>query len=900
MNDQRVGFRTLAERHRYMYLLRDKYVLKQIENLCLKTNDLTYIDVLGIYNNMKIHVLQNNELAKEYTRKIYELGGDPEDDDYDLPNVYGLPYKHLVLTGDGGSGKTNMIGLMQSMRGVTFVCSTNEAGGNLERNLNRTSLFYKDSKTNLRHTFCKLFGTNVEEMDWFYKAIYEDHRVSEKFKGTAHFENISDYWKAHKHGFLAMADHIWERRYADGPCSPDVFRAVRDKLQKQRQYEEPGKLYDDVIEVLQTKWKTMVPIQLMTTTYCIDEAGRIPYYYVMFMVFFHHYVHVKFATGINTYRMPAVVNVGSPTQSRVVHDKANVNVHVSYSPLTIINKHFFTIADDRMYVKLFKYNRRVTDGDIQAMTVLAHVVEKLESGSSIGDDLYKQFSDLFVIGGSELFFKPDVTDTTPRLFMSKRWNDLKKVYAYLAEKKADKMIVIPEYLTSEFNHHQAPEVLNNVMNDIDVKMKGEKYDGPKSEYKLDRSLKYVEPWDYAEMCKKRNKPQEITIVDSNGTAADKEEDAYISQIVYKTFRSVIVGSMFQLTHVVSMNIIRVIGTIGNFLTCTRSLLHIIDDDEGLLQLFYSCLATCIRTINDTLFEEVEMKLAMRMLAENEEILASLMTEEENGAAKDANVERKMGALSQMVHQNVQTLASLLNADSTLADLTFLFLPPLVNVKITFQKDSNRLFKLTNYNKGATTSKNGYVKINDSVDLIYGNCLELCMYRKVLKRNCELKDFNKRGKKRETDERSERFTTASKKPKYDIEEDFFCDNDDGEDYDMVSTKTIAENSRKNVDDSVQKKKVVDHPKSFIRFFPLVASDCSTIDNKQGSTVSTPILGYVRRNEETQDMITLFTRHDNPKNLHLVTDQPIHFKRLDSETTNVVKFINRTQHTRYGWI
>lgn len=396
---------------------------------------------------------------------------------------YDLPYKHIILSGDGGDSKTNMIGLTQCMRDVTYVCSTNEAGGNLERNLNRSSVFYKDCKKNSFPTVCRLFGTDVPDMEYLYKAVYA--RVLEAFKNVSSFDTMNDYWRAHRYGFVAMANYLWTKHtYDTQPFNPTVFAAIRARVRSTHQDATREETYDRVMEIAASEWS--VPVQLTTTTYCIDEVGRIPYYIVMFMVMFHDYVHVKFDTGLTAVVMPNVICVGSPTQSRVVHGHSDTNPHVSISALTVIRHRFFAdLPTERIYIKQFKYNRRITAGDMENSIAMSTVVKKLESGAPVEEDLSARFHDQFVVPTTE-FFKPPANSDNPRLHMGKRWCDIKRVYAHISTDHARNTVYVSEFVTSCYSGSDMPVELLYANESIDVKMSGESYTKDKQGYTLKR------------------------------------------------------------------------------------------------------------------------------------------------------------------------------------------------------------------------------------------------------------------------------------------------------------------------------------------------------------------------------------------------------------------------------
>ena len=364
------------------YLLRDIGVIHELE---------TFI------SNSKPTVRTVKSLSIQFP-EILEPDEIVSDNEESFSNGDCISFPHIIvgIIGHAGTGKSNILKHIANRDRTMFYAPTNAAGINLQ-NILWPAMLYASSKKNVYRTVHSFYNIQPEQSRYLGECVYKAR------KGNESFVSYNEYLQTMFEGCKSFCEEQFVREMNDGKLSPESYLEHKERYLKSHTCDNSENVHAEVIRYLYSiGLESKVPSILLFDTCVLEEAGRCADYLTFLFLFYFYYMHVKYKTQAWKYVIPALVFVGSATQSRVI-DK-----FTPFSALTYLSqpcmKRF--IEEQRIIkIKCFKENRRMTSGNIEKNTVLATVVSKLESRLSINEELRNKFNSFFVIE-EEKFFDP--------------------------------------------------------------------------------------------------------------------------------------------------------------------------------------------------------------------------------------------------------------------------------------------------------------------------------------------------------------------------------------------------------------------------------------------------------------------------------------------------------------
>ena len=373
-----------------------------------------------------------------------------------------LPFPHVLvaIVGHAGSGKTYILKHIANRKRTMFYAPTNPAGINLQMTLWPAMLFTSGKKKVYR-TIHSFYHIQPSESNILGQCVMRARQCQ-----SIH-PSYSDYLNTMFKGCKPFCEKLFAKEISAEKFTPQVYQEYRCKFLSTIGLKPGEYLHEKVIEYIYSLGLgAKIPDILLYDCCVLEEAGRTSDYLAFLFIFYWYFMHIKYRTYAWHQKLPSMIFVGSPTQSRVIDD------FTPWSALTFAGqpcmKEFISNTDIIKF-KSFKDNRRVTSGNIENNTTLASVISKLELGLSVTGKLKEKFNSVFVTEEAN-FFDPLYRSKYFRI--AKKHEHLKIFKSNVFLQNEHNMIDIPEY----FLTNEDVPFFKHLAGLINVKCKSETYE----------------------------------------------------------------------------------------------------------------------------------------------------------------------------------------------------------------------------------------------------------------------------------------------------------------------------------------------------------------------------------------------------------------------------------------
>lgn len=312
-------------------------------------------------------------------------------------------FKCILFTGGAGTGKTRVLVHLTTTSRIVFICPTNVSGSVMSDMFYTNTLFGpKSYKTYL--TMYKFFHEDLRDTD-HYRNLMSTVSAAARAGNVKSLDDFySEYGEALKDISAARYEKLANKL---DYINPKQYEGFRRQAKKHNWFETGGQFVDENDAVIKFMLAsnisaTRIPDPLLYDTYVIDESGRLPALEGLQLVHYDKYIHYLYDTCHKMTRRPNLILVGSCTQNKVINQNSQDWGINDYSLITMVTAPFF--RNESYLSKLNVFNRRCNRGDLKRMTLLSHVVERLEVGLPMTDQLRQEFLATFSVP----FFTPTV------------------------------------------------------------------------------------------------------------------------------------------------------------------------------------------------------------------------------------------------------------------------------------------------------------------------------------------------------------------------------------------------------------------------------------------------------------------------------------------------------------
>lgn len=462
-----------------------------------------------------------------------------------------FPMTIVAIVGHAGSGKTHILKHIANKRRTCFYAPTNAAGINLQSTLWPSMLFANDKKRVYKtiHSFYQIQPAESNVLGQCVQKMRQGHETSSCFD-----DYLLTMYKACK----PFCRKLFAKDITSGKITPQQYQEHRINLCRKNGVSHVS--HEDLIEyIFSLGLGNKLPNILLYDTIVLEEAGRTSDYIAFLFPFHYYFMHITYETYIWRQKIPTLIFVGSPTQSKVIDD------FTPWSALTFLGQPCIKRHLNEMHflkIKSFKDNRRVTTGNIDSNTTLASVTGKLELGLPIPLSLREKFNAQFVTS-EENFFDPLYKPGYFRI--AKKHEHLKNFKDNIFRQNEHNMVEIPEHFLTK----EEQPFFSNLQGHINVKC---------------RSEHFQEMW-----------------VNTKLKSKLFEEEF----LVYKTSRNLLRGFRYLLTEYHSVYICHFSGSIQQFVEVTDQLQpYMLNDRSNCLSFFVNCAKFLIEDFYSDLSENV--------------------------------------------------------------------------------------------------------------------------------------------------------------------------------------------------------------------------------------------------------------------------------------------------------
>lgn len=591
-----------------------------------------------------------------------------------------LPCRYAVIIGDGGSGKTTAVTNLKSLlSSIVFTGPTHESAFAFSSAM-KPSL---QSSTELKDhypTMHKFLNVNVDETDNWLKDIFSEH-VTDRM----HFGDYSSYCMAHKVKFAEMANLVFEKfkKFYPNAVLPEHYKSIKTYLLNRGLSTD----HKTVLGIINDAGKIhLVPPLLRYSYFVFDECGRFPVAYILFFMFGYYWFRNLY--GADDDEKIKIICIGSVTQSNViVGEKIALSSHARISPLAVINKVFWLPKKD-VYMKIFKFNRRRQNGNMQRSLLLSMFVEQLESGERIDPDLALKFQNEIGVPRKEF---ENIERFKGHTFLAPRHSDLTPIRDALEDKNKDKIRVCKEYLFVDIPDRSEIPLFyhtSDLSKEIQSKFK--------SVYK-DDSFRY-------------------SVGDRYFNRFSKEEEK-----VYTINRKFIIDRLVVLTHFHVAKIEKVSG--------------LIEDVWKMIEFLKPCIVisnNCIRFFAYVLYSALDDTSGV--MDSLDDIVSDTQYETNNKRKRDSEETNISHSMLLQFDILLQQLRAELDRQNKKRDRIYVIAPPGVNLIFDANKYELEVLDFVEYSPSETCKRisKTSIDVDSAIVLRFMNCLSLTMNRKRIR------------------------------------------------------------------------------------------------------------------------------------------------------------------------
>lgn len=148
----------------------------------------------------------------------------------DLIHKYGLPFKYVTITGNGGAGKSySLTSLEITQKRMCCMASTNKAGNVLNSYLTEFRYINNVAVYNTLHSY---FCMNPQECDIYFDIIFNEHIHNEDLN-ICNFSKIQSIWDLLYDSLKVVFGRILEKLQANRDwLSPDEWDVIRNQVRE--------------------------------------------------------------------------------------------------------------------------------------------------------------------------------------------------------------------------------------------------------------------------------------------------------------------------------------------------------------------------------------------------------------------------------------------------------------------------------------------------------------------------------------------------------------------------------------------------------------------------------------------------------------------------------------------
>lgn len=788
-----------------------------------------------LINKFKRYIEENERASLPVMTEMLRRGIEP-------------PVKFIFLTGDAGTGKTWIQIHLINLKHVCFMCPTNISGQVMANTLSDQCFFgkttFKVDKTIYKH-FCE----TPDDTKGYDNILYNNNIVSQNARNGI-LNSLAELYREY-----GPSMHIvCQKRYLklcqkNNYVTPREYTTAKRAALESGWMSQGGQFDNDNEAVVQYMLATgiagasNIPNPLRYNKYVIDEAGRVTAMTGFLLVYYHYFVHALYDTDAKDI-IPTLLLVGSGLQCHVINDTVyKIN---DYSLITMLGAPFFRNVS--YMCKHQKFGRRCNRGKLAEMTSLTDILERLELGQPLTLEVKKRFLDCFAVTDPKEFIDPKTTD---RVHIAKRHEVLSNIQKNVFKRHVQKDVV--EYFMTSTNREDIPYCVYRAQEDL-----GACY----------RSVVYKE-----ERWIKSEKREPMMF------AAKK------TGWKYRNSRSMLIDTLYKVTHFVSCTLIAIDGSLKDFVNDIEAFKDNIcsspDRIKSLIILMFQYLniaSEMIRHHSESLYDNVKNLSSIISSLEG----GGLTSEEEKDSF--AENQRQMARL-----QGIK-----------------LEIEALIDKYITMTSSENdppTPIKISKEYKGYVLLQGNTVLLKEVTDkyliVRLGKTLYFKVYRKILQLNRRSVFHFSTSPNRYIEARRKRnidgLYVKNKKRQGggDIDDLLFSDEEES----LSETLRIKEVSINDVDNVIQEEDRVT-----FYFFPIKTFLVETIDSTQSASFDFKHIVLLTKSMSAEDFIVACTRARDTELLKVYCETGKGFwsiKPLRPDIEKTVRIINKEQQ-KTGWL
>lgn len=312
----------------------------------------------------------------------------------------------VLFTGGAGTGKTRVLVHLTTIPRIVFLCPTNTSGTIMSGMFHSNTLFGPKSYKTYA-TIYKYFHEVVRDTDEYRNLMMSTVGSAAR---AGNVNSLDELYAQYEPAFKEISERRYQKMATKlNYIHPKQYQAYRTQAIRCGWFSQPPspehehqqqQLFTDendgVVQFILANGvpTKRIPDPLLYDNYVIDEAGRLTALEGLQLVHYDKYVHRLYGTCHGANRVPSLLLVGSCTQNKVINKNKQEWAINDFSLITMVTAPFF--KQEPYFSKLNVFNRRCNRGDINKMSCLSNIVERLEMGMPMSnkhrDDFLSTFS----------------------------------------------------------------------------------------------------------------------------------------------------------------------------------------------------------------------------------------------------------------------------------------------------------------------------------------------------------------------------------------------------------------------------------------------------------------------------------------------------------------------------